>query len=85
MNDMTARLARACARGTRQLGFVNELLAGEGYLKDDPWGYATLGDSRLGRNSWKSLRTRLIENGFIIKFDDTAKRGKRAVELRFSV
>ncbi len=90
--DVVARLARACAHGTRQMQFVNELLAGEAYSKliQMPFaGYGTTGmqygDSHLGTKSWTSLKKRLIANGFMIKMTPFDKNQRRELELRFSV
>ena len=89
--DILARLARACAHGTRQLEFVNELLAGEGYIVQVPCGfsrmgyYVKVGDSGLGYKSWLSLRKRLIANGFMIKMTEYDKQNRREVKLSFSV
>jgi len=93
--DLIVRLARACAHGHRQLGFVNELLIDEGYVEAVPipvsfgYGSASLyGDSRLSGSSFQSLRKRLTAVGFILKYE-----GKRSYEfyqkdkisMRFSV
>jgi len=93
-SDVIARLARACARGERQLAFVNELLADEAYVKLVPipvyWGGrhqaegTSYGNSGMGGESWRSLRKRLISNGFIIK-GDPWKGKSRQIHMRFSV
>lgn len=89
--DILARLARACAHGTRQMEFVNELLAGEGYSRseDNPWAYngkfVTYGDARLSHKSWISVRKRLTANGFMVKISDIDKNGVRKLKLEFSV
>lgn len=82
--DLVVRLARACAHGTRQMGFVNELLAGAGYVELDSFSNVNYGDSRLGGNSWRSLKKRLIANGFIVTMTPW-DRDRRTVEMRFSV
>lgn len=90
-NDILARLARACAHGTRQMQFVNELLAGEGYSRTEyhPWahgGYFTKwGDADLQYSSWASLKKRLVLNGFMIKNSEMDRNGRRQVTLSFSV
>ncbi len=88
--DVIARLARACAHGHRQLEFVNELLADEGYMKmvQIPTVYglgAQYGDARLGGNSFRNLKKRLISNGFMIKASDFDKNQRRELRLKFSV
>lgn len=89
--DILARLARACAHGTRQLEFVNELLAGEAYIVQVTCGfsrmgyYVRVGDAGLGYKSWLSLRKRLVANGFMIKMTEYDKNHRREVRLSFSV
>lgn len=83
-NDIVARLARACAHGTRQVGFVNELLEGPSYVKLSPFDYVKYGDSELGGKSWVATKKRLIANGFIIKMGPW-HNDRRTVEMRFSV
>lgn len=83
MDDIVKRLARACARGNSQLGFVNELLADEGQRYLEQYGYQKFvryGDSRLGGTSWASLKKRLLSVGFIIKVDQQTGQ----VTMRFS-
>lgn len=84
--DLIVRLARACAHGTRQMGFVNELLAGASYVEIDHFDHVNYGDSRLSGNSWRSLKKRLVANGFIVTMG-TWDKGvhHRTVEMRFSV
>jgi hypothetical protein len=91
--DVVARLARACARGHRQLEFVNELLAGEAYCRLTELNFfhygkqaqaVLYGDTRLSGSSWQNLRKRLIENGFMVKYSPW-QDDSRAIELRFSV
>ena len=94
-SDVIARLARACARGERQLAFVNELLADEAYVRLVPIPIyfgggrqaegASFGNSRMGGESWRSLKKRLIANGFIIKTDEWQKDKTRQIHMRFSV
>lgn len=90
--DLIVRLARSCARGPRQLSFVNELLIDEGYQELVPiptvWEYTSVyGDSRLSGSSYQGLKKRLIAVGFIIKREgEYPKPGeKRRVHMRFSV
>lgn len=83
MDDIVKRLARACAHGNSQLGFVNELLADEGQRHVVVYGWEKFvhyGDSRLGGTSWLSLKKRLLSVGFIIKVDQLTGR----VTMRFS-
>lgn len=85
-SDIVARLARACAHGTRQMGFVNELLAGPSYAEFNSFDHVSYGDSGLGAKSWRSTKKRLASNGFIVTltpWDYTSRR--RVVEMRFSV
>lgn len=82
--DLINRLARACAHGTRQMGFVNELLAGPSYVTLSPFDYVRYGDSELGHKSWVATKKRLVANGFVIKTGPWYK-GRRTVEMRFSV
>jgi hypothetical protein len=93
-HDVVARLARACARGERQLAFVNELLADDAYVRQVPLPYwfagrqatgIAYGHSRMGSDSWRSLKKRLIANGFIIKYHEWQKDNTRKIELKFSV
>lgn len=90
-SDVINRLARACAHGHRQLEFVNELLAGEGYarLVQIPVYGGTqavvFGDARVGGRSWMSLKKRLVANGFMVKMGEWDKKNYRTVTLRFSV
>lgn len=82
--DLINRLARACGHGTRQTGFINELLAGPSYVAMSPFDYVKYGDSNLGGKSWAATKKRLVANGFIIKLGPWVK-GRRTVEMRFSV
>lgn len=89
--DLVVRLARACAHGTRQMEFVNEMLAGTAYCKlvpipfYGPYGQAVqYGDSRMGGKSWVSLKKRLINNGFMVKMTPWTDN-RREIELKFSV
>lgn len=82
-SDMQMRLARSCARGVRQLGFVNELLMDEGVRSTYSIGHQTYvhyGDSRLGGKSWVALKKRLVAMGFVVKVDQE----KNKVSMRFS-
>lgn len=82
--DLIARLARSCGHGTRQVGFINELLAGPSYVEMTSYDYVRYGDSGLGSKSWTSAKRRLVANGFIIKMGPWYKN-RRTVEMRFSV
>ena len=88
MSDLIPRLARACAHGNRQMGFVNELLAGEAYVKLVPiptvYGMgAVCGDSHMSAKSWPKLKERLVNNGFIIK-EHRWENDIKKIEMRFS-
>lgn len=94
MSDLIPRLARACARGHRQLEFVNELLAGPTFARTVPIpGHphmtgVVLGDCRMASSSWVRLKQRLIANGFIIKLhpweEGKGRSHQRMIEMRFS-
>lgn len=93
--DLIVRLARACAHGIRQKSFINELLIDEGFVAWDmpraPFcgGYPPTyyGTSRLTGSSWKSLKKRLTEVGFIVTYGPEPKKmyDPRKIQLRFSV
>lgn len=92
--DIIARLARACAHGHRQLEFVNELLADEGYSQLTNLNFfhygsqaqaVLYGDTRLAGQSWASLKKRLVTNGFMVKMHPYDRNHRRDIELRFSV
>lgn len=82
--DLIIRLARSCGHGTRQVGFINELLDGPSYVELTPFGHIKYGDSGLGGKSWAATKKRLVANGFIIKMGPWYK-DRRTVEMRFSV
>lgn len=83
--DLIVRLARSCGHGTRQIGFINELLAGPSYVElVSPFDHIRYGDSNLGGKSWASTKKRLVANGFVIKMGPWYK-GRRTVEMRFTV
>lgn len=69
MTNMVERLAKACALGWRQHSLVNELALGSVPRYFDRWG-VTYGDSKLGHNSWKGLRSRLVAAGFVVIDDE---------------
>lgn len=73
-NDvLVARAAAACARGHRQRSLVNELLAGPVQLSYREFGcemYLVVGESGVSNASFKNLRRRLVDTGFVIKRDD---------------
>lgn len=86
--DLVNRLARSCAWGSRQLMFVNELIAGKGFrhVVIPPGcreGYMEYGHSQMGTKSWKSLKRRLVQNGFYIKIEPIDAHKARIV-LEFS-
>ena len=91
MDDIKKRLARACARGPRQMGFINEMLAGEAYREFDSYDHLLYGDSKMAHASWHALKSRLTANGFIVSQGQhpPAHRGDRrspkrqVIELRF--
>lgn len=71
------------------MGFVNELLAGEAYVKLVPiptvYGLGVVcGDSRMSNKSWPKLKERLVNNGFIIKEHPWGKDNVKKIEMRFS-
>jgi hypothetical protein len=66
------------------MGFVNELLAGEGYRAFNQWDRMMYGDSNMASSSWHSLRRRLTENGFILKMGTFDKNRRQTIEMRFS-
>jgi hypothetical protein len=67
------RLAIACCRGERQMGVVNELLAGPVMVRDrslspypnGPWW--TVGVTQCDWNSFKALKKRLVSVGFVFE------------------
>lgn len=69
------RLAIACCRGERQMGVVNELLAGPVLVTDKslsrmpggPWW--VVGTTKCEWNSFKALKKRLVSVGFV--FEET--------------
>lgn len=86
--DLVNRLARSCAWGSRQLMFVNELIAGKGFRRvvippGCREGYMEYGNSKMGTKSWKSLKKRLAQNGFYLKIEKIRPFEDRIV-LEFS-
>lgn len=84
--DIIRRLATSQARGDRQLSFINELLPGDPVIYsyyNIPGvfnGVTTLyGNSKLSHASWKNLKKRLIQVGFVV--DDN--RDAMIVQLHF--
>lgn len=70
--------ARACAKGHKQLAFVDELLVGDSYYKMEgvpgkPWmgRVAVFGAARLDGRSYRNLEKRLNRAGFQIATEDT--------------
>lgn len=91
-DDLVNRLARSQAHGTRQMGFVNELLAGEAYknritVPGNGFGgqmeAISYGDSKVGSASFRSLKARLIANGFIFTTREFNRNGVAKIEMRF--
>jgi hypothetical protein len=72
LSKVVRRLATACAYGSGQQSFVNELLAGTAreniqYLGDVF--FASYGRLRISRRSFASLRARLRSVGFTVEID----------------
>lgn len=70
--------ARACAKGHKQLAFVNELLGGESYcileaIPGKPWmgRVPVYGTARLEARSYKNLEKRLNQDGFQLVMSDS--------------
>lgn len=85
-NDIIHRLAKACAHGPRQAELVDELLSGKVLIVQDYWGMK-IGKAHVGYESWKSLKKRLMKNGFVVEqqsFKD-ANGKPREVRMRFEV
>jgi hypothetical protein len=84
--NIVLQLARACAHGVRQKQLVEELINGPVYIVQTHWGYG-LGKANVDYQSWKNLKKRLTQNGFIISqesFKD--KTGiNRAVRMKYEV
>ena len=80
--SVTRRLALACARGSRQSGLVNELLVGRAPMVYRNIGGATYrqyGVSGVTGPSFRNLRRRLIQAGFVVVHD----REKSSVIMEF--
>ena len=85
-NDVIVRLAKACAHGKCQLALVEELLKGPAYINQDYWGMKA-GNAGVGYQSFKSLRKRLKENGFIVSVQTfkEARNKPRKIEMKFEI
>lgn len=85
-NDVISRLALACAHGTRQKALVGELLQGTAYIVPTFWGFS-IGGAEVGSESWRNLKKRLKQNGFVVSQETSAnKTGKyRKVTMKFEV
>lgn len=85
-SDIIHRLAKACAHGKCQLALVEELLEGPAYTNQDYWGMKA-GKAGVGYQSFKSLRKRLKENGFIVSVQTFKEAGHkpRKIEMKFEV
>jgi len=77
--DLINRLARSCARGSRQLALVNELIAGPVKVQQItihasnqyPKPIAVVyGEINLEFKSWKNLRSRLLAVGFFFPYSE---------------
>ena len=86
MKDIVRRLAVSQARGWRQAGFVNDLLAGTPVpyrVVPIPGQFGTstskYGVTELDHRSWVGLRNRLYGVGFVFATD----RRKQAVTMKF--
>jgi hypothetical protein len=84
--DIIARLAKACAHGKCQLALVEELLEGPAYINRDYWGFKA-GKAGVGGESFRSLKKRLKENGFIVTVQTWKDAGDkpRRIEMKFVV
>lgn len=79
MNTTTYMLMRMCARGTRQLEFINEIIENRGVIKlyvvKRPVAgvgmreFIVQGETNLPGGSWVGLRKRLVDAGFTCKRD----------------
>lgn len=65
-NELVARLARACARGWRQEQLVTELLTGHVDILCNHFG-VEYGKAKVGPQSYRNLRNRLISVGFVFE------------------
>ena len=89
MDDLTKELARSCAKGKRQLAFVNELLQGGGFSAKkhipywNPHPVLRYGFCDLDSTSWKSLQKRLVGVGFHIRIGKEDSNGVTGMEMSF--
>lgn len=86
MSDIVVRLAKACAHGVRQAELVDELLSGPTYIKQDYFGFR-IGTAKVGYESWKSLKKRLMKNGFVIHQETFANKTgpERKIVMKFEI
>lgn len=80
MNISTYMLMKACARGTRQSQFIDELIENDMRIRPttfwaayayDGGGYITqYGKTKLTSSSWLGLRKRLRAHGFTVYIKD---------------
>lgn len=84
--NIVRRLATSQARGDRQLSFINELLSGNPIIYSfydipgKPNGRTVhYGISQLSHASWRNLKKRLIQVGFVIN----ENREAQTVQLHF--
>jgi hypothetical protein len=86
--DIIQRLALASAHGVRQKALVEELLKGPAYMVPNHWGMG-IGKARCDPMSWRSLKKRLQQNGFVINqetYAEAQKQGRnRKIEMKFQV
>jgi len=81
--ELTARLARQCARGWRQASLVNELLAGPVATELVPVPSKptqvtrVYGRTRLPSSSYRNLRARLAAAGFTFAIDRETRPPER--------
>lgn len=85
-SDIISRLAKACAHGKCQLALVEELLEGPAYIQQDYWGFKA-GKAGVGSESFRSLRKRLKDNGFVVSVETykAAGRNPRKIEMKFEI
>lgn len=79
---------RACAKGHKQLAFVNELLNGDSYFRMEPvpgrpWmgPVPMFGECRLEYGSYKNLKKRLEQAGFELVKEDSKVLGSGNIRL----
>lgn len=79
LNEMQARVALACTRGSRQMGLIHEIIE-NGYapVKNTRYG-SHFGEAELTDASMTSLTNRLESNGFDVRINWDAG----VVSLRF--